>query len=61
MVSPLSGGDAVLGVKKHERQTIVFKLAIVLPCIIIRGVELIPIVLPCVFDAIAGREVDRAD
>ncbi|GAA8649657.1 hypothetical protein HpDR76_14050 [Helicobacter pylori] len=59
MIDPLSGSDAVLGVKKHERQTIVFEFAVVLESVIIRGVELIPIVLPCGFDAMAGREEYR--
>ncbi|GAA8009051.1 hypothetical protein HpMS64_14730 [Helicobacter pylori] len=56
MVSPLSGSDAVLGVKKHENQTIVFKLAVVLERIIIGSAELIPIILPCGFDAMADGE-----
>ncbi|GAA6809477.1 hypothetical protein HpHCM72_15290 [Helicobacter pylori] len=59
MVSPLSGSDAVLGVKKHENQTIVFKLAVVLESIIIGGVKLIPVVLPCGFDAMADGEKYR--
>ncbi|GAA8912471.1 hypothetical protein HpEKA39_10080 [Helicobacter pylori] len=59
MVNPLSARDAVLGMKKHERQTIVFKLAVVLERIIIGGVELIPVVLPCGFDAMADGEKYR--
>ncbi|GAA7562895.1 hypothetical protein MMM139_14240 [Helicobacter pylori] len=59
MVSPLSGSDAVLGMKKHENQTIVFKLAVVLERIVIGGVELIPIILPCGFDAMADGEKYR--
>ncbi|GAA8338769.1 hypothetical protein KH0074_15100 [Helicobacter pylori] len=59
MVSPLSGSDAVLGVKKHENQTIVFKLAVVLERIVIGSIELIPVVLPCVFDAMADGEKYR--
>ncbi|GAA8367620.1 hypothetical protein HpNP2_14750 [Helicobacter pylori] len=59
MVNPLSGSDAVLGVKEHENQTIVFKLAVVLERIVIGGVELIPIILPCGFDAMADGEKYR--
>ncbi|GAA7903087.1 hypothetical protein HpMS212_14350 [Helicobacter pylori] len=59
MVSPLSGSDAVLGMKKHENQTIVFKLAVILESVIIRGVKLITIVLPCGFDAMADGEKYR--
>ncbi|GAA9875192.1 hypothetical protein VN0656_14610 [Helicobacter pylori] len=59
MVSPLRARDAVLGMKKHESQTIVFKLAVVLESAIIGGVKLIPIVLPCGFDAMADGEKYR--
>lgn len=59
MVSPLSGSDAVLGVKKHENQTIAFELAVVLERIIIGSVKLVSIVLPCVFDAMADGEEYR--
>ncbi|GAA7990054.1 hypothetical protein HpMS52_14290 [Helicobacter pylori] len=59
MVSPLSGSDAVLGMKKHENQTIVFKLAVVLERIVIGSVKLIPIVLPCGFDAMADGKKYR--
>ncbi len=61
MVSALSGSDAVFRMKKHENQTIVFKLAVVLESVIIGSVKLIPIVLPCGFDAMADGKVDRAD
>ncbi|GAA8346009.1 hypothetical protein HpNP145_14480 [Helicobacter pylori] len=59
MVSPLSGSDAVLCVKKHESKSVVFKLVIILPCIIVGGVKLVSIVLPCGFDAMADREEYR--
>ncbi|GAA8781068.1 hypothetical protein VN1289_12390 [Helicobacter pylori] len=59
MVSALSGSDAVLGVKKHENQTIVFKLAVILERVIIGGVKLVSVVLPCGFDAMADGEKYR--
>ncbi|GAA8884105.1 hypothetical protein HpEKA9_14770 [Helicobacter pylori] len=59
MVSPLSGSDAVLGMKKHENQTIVFKLAVILESVIIGGVKLVSVVLPCGFDAMADGEKYR--
>ncbi|GAA8768045.1 hypothetical protein VN1335_15480 [Helicobacter pylori] len=59
MVSALSARDAVLGMKKHESQTIVFKLAVVLESIIIGGVKLVSVVLPCGFDAMADGEKYR--
>ncbi|GAA6923518.1 hypothetical protein AOH277_15230 [Helicobacter pylori] len=59
MVSALSARDAVLGMKKHENQTIAFKLAVVLESVIIGSVKLIPIVLPCGFDAMADGEKYR--
>ncbi|GAA9975309.1 hypothetical protein VN0949_13770 [Helicobacter pylori] len=59
MVSALSGSDAVLGMKKHENQTIVFKLAVILESVIIGGVKLVSVVLPCGFDAMADGEKYR--
>ncbi|GAA9894945.1 hypothetical protein VN0768_14820 [Helicobacter pylori] len=59
MVSPLSGSDAVLGMKKHENQTIVFKLAVILESVIIGSVKLVSVVLPCGFDAMADGEKYR--
>ncbi|GAA7391513.1 hypothetical protein BD0138_13950 [Helicobacter pylori] len=59
MVSPLSGSDAVLGMKKHESKSVVFKFVIILPCIVVGSVKLIPIVLPCGFDAMADGEKYR--
>ncbi len=59
MVSALSAGNAVLCVKKHENQAIVFKLAVVLESVIIGSVKLITVVLPCGFDAMADGEKYR--
>ncbi|GAA7064100.1 hypothetical protein HpCHN102_13180 [Helicobacter pylori] len=59
MVSALSARDAVLGMKKHENQTIVFKLAVILESVIIGGVKLVSVVLPCGFDTMADGEKYR--